>query len=577
MTVHISNDPNEVAAVRAAADAEADALYPKALESLRAGDYPTCEEQHALHHRLARAVRDLRAIADDVSVTPEGRVSAAMVLTEIGDAGGAERAASFLAGPSRELRIEALKRLNDGEGDVDWSVPGSVDALLRLIGDDDEHVGLVAANLASLHKVSGATARVLARLDSGRVTDRANWAGALSAVADTPEAAGRAAQELFRDPPDPYWTHSLMYNLFWVCNHPDPGVRAPARAAAREFCLRYLPDERTTALVGDFCQVAGPEDVLLLEEIVATDRPRGYRWVAVAALARIDPARAVDLALARVTRRPLPDGMCLSIFLRHATEADAERIIRLVRPSPAQLADARSDLHLERVVRLLIRLGEAGRAELRRWVDRLSGYLRTRAEWGLHGITLRPVLEALTAAGALPGDADALMTQMRDAYARAERARATSDGMDEGDPSLVAVAFGRAGRAVSFDPGDFPTGSDRDRLRAFTSERTGGLFVPECPVMETHGGNFDSPASVRFIHRGRAFHFETRVFSGFDGGFDDVSAVTGAANAALAASGHPERFLMQPANMSGTVLILTDPAKYRPVAARFHLPADAGP
>src|SRR5262249_8592167 len=151
--------------------------------------------------------------------------------------------------PSRELRVEALQRLNgeEGRGAVDWSVPGSVEALLRLIGDADEHVARVAAHLASLGRLPGASAAVLARLDARPVTARARWAGAWSAVADTPEAAAGAARDLFRPPPDRYWKHSLMHNLFWVSRHRDPAVRAPALAAAREFCLRYLPGERTLA------------------------------------------------------------------------------------------------------------------------------------------------------------------------------------------------------------------------------------------------------------------------------------------------------------------------------------------
>jgi hypothetical protein len=235
-------------------------------------------------------------------------------------------------------------------------------------------------------------------------------------------------------------------------------------------------------------------------------------------------------------------------------------VIPLVRPSRR---DFRSDFDiLERVVRLLLRLGEAGQAELRQWADRLSGNLRTRAEWGLRGITLRPVLDALIAAGALPGDADEVMARMR----------GTADaGVDEGDPGLVAAAFGWAGRAVSFDEGYGPIERDRDRLRLFTAERTGGLFVPECPVVEAHGDAPDAPATVCFLHGGRAFRFETTVQSDYH----DVSAVTEAANAALAASDRPERFLILPPDPFGPVLILADPAKYGPVAACFYLPAAA--
>jgi hypothetical protein len=339
----VSTDPSDVAAVRTAAGAEADVLYPQALEQVRAGGHLTPEQMHALRHRRARAARDLRAVADDVTASPAGRVAAAVALTDIGDAGGAERAAAFLADPSRELRIEALNRMNSGEGDVDWSVPGSVEALFRLIGDADEQVALTAAALASLAQVPGADAPVLARLDAGRVTDRAQWAGALSGVAHTPEAAARAARELFRNPPDRYWMRSLMYNLYWVRHHRDPAVRATARAAAREFCLRYLSNERTEVLVCDFAWVAESEDVPLLEQILATDRSLDSQLSALRALARLDPARAVDRALAHAPRG-LPEHMVLRIFLAHATEADADRVIPLVRPSEHQLSAGDFDI-----------------------------------------------------------------------------------------------------------------------------------------------------------------------------------------------------------------------------------------
>lgn len=560
MAVHISNDPADVAAVRAAADAEADSLYPEAFERVRAGRYTTPDQIHALRHRRDRAARDLRAVADDATAAPAARVSAAVALTDVGDAGGAERAAGFLASPAHELQVEVLKRLNNGEGGaIDWSFPGCTEALLRLIGDADEQVALTAAALASLCQVPGASEPVIARLDSGRVTNRDVWVGALSGVADTPEAAARAARDLFREPPDRYWTRSLMYNLHFANNHRDSAVRAPGRAAAREFCLRYLPAERTEVLVGDFGLVAEPEDVPLLEDVVARTRSVNSQLHALAALARVDPGGAVDRALAHAARRPHYDTY-LSIFLDHATEADADRVIPHVRPTRRDFT-AGFDIHLDRVVQLLVRFGEAGRAELRRWTDRLGGNLRTRAEWGLHGITLRPVLDALTTAGALPGTADELMAKLR----------RTDAELDEGDPRLVAAAFDRVGRAVSFDGGNGPIERDRDRLRMFTAETTGGLFAPECLVVDTHGDAPDAPATVRFVHGGRAFRFETKAVSGYL----DVAAVTEAAGAALEASGHPERFLELPPDVLGPILILTDPAKYRPVAARFHLPAGA--
>src|SRR5262245_18455033 len=100
MAVRISNDPNDVAAVRAAADAEADALYPQALAQVRSGGHLTPEQAHALRHRRDRAVGELRAVADDVAASPAGRVAAAVALSDLGDSGGAERAAAFLADPS---------------------------------------------------------------------------------------------------------------------------------------------------------------------------------------------------------------------------------------------------------------------------------------------------------------------------------------------------------------------------------------------------------------------------------------------------------------------------------------------
>jgi hypothetical protein len=340
--------------------------------------------------------------------------------------------------------------------------------------------------------------------------------------------------------------------------HRDPAVREAARAEARAFCRRYLAAERGDTLVTDFALIAGPEDVPLLEAIAADPRARGARSVVLGALARLDPARAVARVLPHA-RRPL-DQWHLNVFSDHAAEADAARVIPLVRPTKRELS-AGGDPLLGQVVRLLARLGEPGRAELRTWLDRLSGNLRTRVEWVLHGVTLRLVLDALVAAGALPGDADALMNRMR--------GRTTRGELDEGDPALVAQAFGWAGRAVSFDVGCGPVVRDRDRLRLFTAERTGGRFVPECVVAEAHGPNPDSPATVRFVHGGRAFALDTTVA----GDYGDVSRVTAAANAALAAAGAAERFLELPPDACGPVLILTDPATYRPVAARFHLPA----
>jgi hypothetical protein len=384
----------------------------------------------------------------------------------------------------------------------------------------------------------------------------------LSGVANTPEEAARAARELFARPPHRYWTQSLMYNLYWVSQHRDPAVRAAARAPAREFCLRYLSGERTYVLVADFAQVAVAEDVPLLEEIVANPDSPASKHVALAALARLDSGKAVDHVLAYKARRGPYHGY-LSIFLRHATEADAKRVIPLVRPTRRDFLPE-GEIHLTGVVRLMARFGEAGRAELRRWVERLSGNLRTRAEWVLKGITLRPVLEALTAAGALPGDAGALMAGMR-----------PDTELDEGDPGLIAAAFVRAGRGVYFDVGNGPIMQDLDRLRVFTAGQTGGLFDPECCLAEPRGEGPDAPVTVRFLHGGRAFSFETTAYC-----FPyDISAVTQAANAALEASGCPERFLVMSRGILGPVLILTDPAKYRPVASRFHLQAhdDASP
>jgi hypothetical protein len=558
MAVRSSTRPKDIAAIREAADAEADARYAPALASVRDGGYLLPDQIHALRHRRNRTAADLKAIADDATASPAGRAAAAVALADIRDPAGAERAAAFLTSPSRELQFETVKRLNGGSGEIDWSIPGTREALLGLIRDADEHVALTGAALAQLARIPGAEAAVLTRIDCGHITGRAQWVGALSAVANTPEAAARATQELFHNPPERYWTRSLMYHLYWVCNHRDPAVRGIARAAAREFLLGYLAKQPTEELIAEFALVAGPEDMPFFDEILATARKSEMRAIALGAIARLNPARAVEHVLANPPRRRL-DEWSKSILLDCATEADAARVIPLIRPSQRELTTGYSETELERVVNCLRQLGEAGRTELRDWIGHLRGAVRVRAEWALRGIMLRPVLESFVAAGALPGDDDTLMEQL-------QSCAADDVELDEGDPGLVGQAFGLAGRAVSFHAGNGPIGSDRDRLREFTAERTGDLFVPECPVVETEGGDENTPATVRFLHGDRAFSFETKYYRDPY----DVAAVIEAANTALKASGHRERFLALP-TLFGPVLILTDPAKFRPVAQRFCL------
>jgi hypothetical protein len=104
---------------------------------------------------------------------------------------------------------------------------------------------------------------------------------------------------------------------------------------------------------------------------------------AVTALARLDPARAVERVLDHALRGRVYTAH-LDVLCGHATEADAERVIPVSRPTERIFENVHASGYLDRLVRLQLgRFGDRGREEVGRWVGWLAGQARARAEWGL--------------------------------------------------------------------------------------------------------------------------------------------------------------------------------------------------
>jgi hypothetical protein len=567
--VRVSDDPALVAAVRAEADRRADEAYPAALAAVRTCEWVYSEQRDALRHRRGRAVADLQALLTDRTASPAGRLTAATTLADLGFPDGEAAVLGFLADPDAGLRAAALVKLRRFEGrHVDLSPSDRAARVLAMIDDPDSTVALAAATVAVDRRMSGAADRVAARLAAGTVTDRREWAAKLAEVVDTPRQAELAAAELFRDPPRTFGTWSYGYALRPTLRHPDPAVREPVRAALCAYCLRFPAERYSQHLVRDLAEAAGPDQIPVLENVALNATDPASRLYAVDALARLDPARAVDRVLTHARRDRLYADLLETLF-RHATETDADRVIPSVRPKETLFTDPLGSDYLNRAVKLLLgRFGDRGRAEVGQWVGRLTGQARARAEWGLRGLTLRAALEEFVAARVLPGPADRLFDEVR----RSCEENASGGGFDPADPVGVLTAFFQAGLAVTFDAETGMVPCDHDRLVMLFADGTGGLLAPECAIQTWQGGEDDMevPMSVRFVSRGRVYEFDAENL----GDWYDVGAVAQAVNRALGDAGHRQRFIHLHPEGQCPVFALADPAAFLPVAARYFVPVD---
>src|SRR5436305_1496799 len=135
-TVRVSDDPGLLAATRAAFEGQVDGLYPAALARVRLGEWVYLEQRDALRHRRGWAAADLRAVAADPTAPAAGRVSAALLLRDLGEPDGDALLTAALSDPSPGLRHAVLKALRQyGGRGYDLSPPERTAAVLALIDD----------------------------------------------------------------------------------------------------------------------------------------------------------------------------------------------------------------------------------------------------------------------------------------------------------------------------------------------------------------------------------------------------------------------------------------------------------
>jgi hypothetical protein len=572
-TVRVSDDPGLLAATRAAFEERIDKLYPAALARVRLGEWVYLEQRDALRHRRGRAVTDLRAVAADSKTPAAGRVSAALVLRDLGEPDGDALLTPALSDPSPAVRHAVLKALRQyGGRDYDLSPPERAGLVLELIDDPDPAVAAAAADVAVDRRLPGADARLALRLVR-RPDDPQAWALRLAQVADNPGAATIAALHLFRDTPEKFGHWPYAYSLRQTLRHPDPAVREPIRVALRDYCLRFPSERYSQHLVRDLADVADATTIPVLEDIAAHASDPASRLYAVQALARLEPERAVDRVLDQAQRAGMFYADDIATLCEYARESDADRVIPLVRPTDKAFTDPLGSARLENTVRLLLtRFGDRGRREVESWFDRLTGFARMRAVWGLRGSDLRTALAEFKAAGSLPVPADQLFEAVR----RSDESRGDNPTFDPTDPRTMTSAFFEADMVVTFDAETGTVPCDHDRLVMTFAEGTRGFLAPECAVQTWHGEEEDDPdvpMTVRFVHRGRVYEFTARNF----GDWYDVEAVAAAVNFALADAGRPERFINLEAAGQCPVWIFADPTRFLPVAARYAVPVSDDP
>src|SRR4051812_18158577 len=186
--VRVSDDPALLAAVRAAARRTAEGSDRMAVEQVRTGGHVNYKAWDALTGKPGEAWAAVRAILDDPAATPAGKANAAVRLRGFGDPAGEAYLIATLSDPSPGVRLTALEKLCEGDGDqIDMAAPERRGVLLDLIDDPDPSVARNAMLAATWRPgLPGAADRIAARLEAGTAPDPAEWGLDLLGIAETP-------------------------------------------------------------------------------------------------------------------------------------------------------------------------------------------------------------------------------------------------------------------------------------------------------------------------------------------------------------------------------------------------------
>jgi hypothetical protein len=553
----VSDDSLQIAEVRALFAQQQEDLFRAALANVRVGGWLFHESKQALKAQPARSAEALARLLRRRYVGPAERASAANALAQLGVANGERALLRALGSPSAPMRAEALKVLRQWDCPVDLRPPARARRAVALIDDPDPQVARAAVELCTFRRLPGTEERLAALLERGGAVDAAEFARKLAWVVETPRGVGAMLPHLFQDRPATYsqWTG---YALERVVAHPDPAVSGPVRAAFLAYLLGFEGEQRyDQSLVRDLSAVAGEETLPVLEDVLARAKDPVSRAYALGGIARLRPGEAVSRVLEQIGREGPWDSL-LGVLHRHATPADAERILPAVLPDPAEPRPVRLS-----VVRLVLeRLGEAGRRAVEAHAGHLEPDARMWVLWKQRGLDLRSALADLRAAGVIDLPPEEVLARL----AR-KREREEEGPLDLTDPGALKAALDCAGVLVAFDAERDQVPCDHDALLLEFAEASGGRFTPECPVQVWHqqGEEDNAPYTVKFLHRGRLFEFGAENY----GDWYDVEAVRQALNFALADAGLPQRYLALHGKGQIAELVFADPAAFVPVAERY--------
>jgi hypothetical protein len=210
--------------------------------------------------------------------------------------------------------------------------------------------------------------------------------------------------------------------------------------------------------------------------------------------------------------------------------------------------------------------GDEARTQAAALVSRMEPTQAEHFQSGLH----TPAIEELAAAIAGAGVMSAAALQ------RAQTAlQAPPDDKEAPRPGLFEFLLaGGCGLMFDAESGELPC--RHDRLLQDFAAASDGAFRPEAVHQEwlqQDEDDFEREYLLKFVHQGSLYTGRMRNY----GDWYDVERVLEIVNRALSDAGVAQRFVAVGTGDQTAAFVCADPAKFRPLAGKFHLPLSDNP
>lgn len=480
------------------------------------------------------ALKAVRAAVAKCTLTHLELRTAGFILLKLGDPRGTECLLRALECPDYQLWVGLLVSLKGGWGELCLDRAAFEPILLGCLKEPDNHLGVIAIQVAAHYPTAAISSRLPELLAYPEPTVRAGTATTLLWNDPSVEALTVAAEYFLRNEEQRFGSGVLLRNgISRLATQGSGELRERASDVLHQFVtLHHGTDERrivNSVLNAMSAMVesghAGTESLLLsVHSAAKASVLRGHALLLL--------ARHFGSKHARRVLRDLKDGAVWQYAARAIGALKPQSLPRWAMEKVARAA-MEELLYSDRdaMVEALIRIGGPAVTKMLSSLDAgPSKSLRMKLHWELQGWTPAKASRRLAEMGLISKASKAQLAKIAAGWRKSRSPL-----------SVICELFAADSKCIAFDH-EAPVVPVRyENLLEALSGASAGRFLPRAIVQR-------SP-SPRSVGPEAAYHVQFRCgrklhrFKALDrGDWYDVSAVLGAANAALEASGAAERF-----------------------------------